>query len=281
MEIAFRVISRRKLNSSNSSKQVSASCGAISIDQFDSCAAPFSAITKDEENYEEAVKSVNSCFGGGKPTVHTWEILNDPACTNLNKKTSTFWILVRAVRDFIESDSNGWLPVPGIIPDMTADTENYINLQTVYRTQATQDAELVYKRAQEHLQELNLPHELITDKDVKLFCREFASIAVLRGTSIADEYEKPPVSLIATELEDTNSLMVIYVALRALDKFQSEHGTHPGDIYVESDTARIKAIACKFLSEWSISAPFSDDWAHELCRYGGAEVHTVSAFMGE
>lgn len=243
--------------------------------------SPFTAITKDEENYEEAVRSVNSCFGGGKPTAHTWEILNDPACTNLNKKTNKFWILVRAVRDFIESDSNGWLPVAGIIPDMTADTDNYINLQTVYRTQATQDAELVYKRAQEHLQELNLPHELITDKDVKLFCREFASIAVLRGTSIADEYEKPPVNLIATELEDTNSLMVIYVALRALDKFQSEHGTHPGDIYVESDTARIKAIACKFLSEWSISAPFSDDWAHELCRYGGAEVHTVSAFMGE
>lgn len=244
-----------------------------------SCA--FSAITKDEENYEEAVKAINSCFGGGKPTAQLWDILNDSSCTNLNKKSNIFWILVRAVRDFIEGDNNGWLPVPGIIPDMTADTENYINLQTVYRSQAIQDADMVYKRVQQHLQELNLPSELITDKEVKLFCREFASIAVLRGTCIADEYEKPSANLIASELEDANSLMVIYVALRALDKFVSEHGTFPGDIYVESDTARIKAIACKFLSEWSISAPFSDDWAHELCRYGGAEFHTVSAFMGE
>lgn len=29
-----------------------------------------------------------------------------------------------------------------------------------------------------------------------------------------------------------------------------------------------------------ITASFSDEWAHELCRYGGAEMHTVSAFMG-
>lgn len=223
---------------------------------------------------------MNSCFGGGKPTSDIWNILNDPSCTQLNKETNIFWILVRAVKDFVENDSNGWLPLPGLIPDMTADTENYINLQNVYRTQAVQDADLVYKRAQQHLQELNLPSDLITDKDVKLFCREFASIAVIRGTSIADEYEKPPVNLIAVELEATNSLMPIYVILRALDKFESEYGTHPGDIYVESDTARIKAISGKFLNEWGIGTTFGDDWAHELCRYGGAEMHTVSAFIG-
>lgn len=188
--------------------------------------------------------------------------------------------MVRAVRDFVEAN-DGWLPVAGVIPDMTADTESYINLQTIYRTQAIHDADMVYKQAQQHLQELNLPSELITDKEVILFCREFASIAVLRGTCIADEYERPSTSLIASELEASNSLMMIYVALRALDKFESEHGMRAGDIYVESDTARIKAIASKFLSEWSISAVFSDDWAHELCRFGGAEIHTVSAFMGE
>lgn len=42
-------------------------------------------ITKEEENYEEAVKAVNSCFGGGKPNATLCDILNDPACTQLNK----------------------------------------------------------------------------------------------------------------------------------------------------------------------------------------------------
>lgn len=183
----------------------------------------------------------------------------------------------------MDNNSNGWLPLPGVIPDMTADSASYINLQNVYRSQATHDAEQVYKRAQGHLQELNLPSDLITDKEVKLFCREFANIAVLRGSNIADEYlntSKELCNTISNELESSNSLMVLYVALRALDRFKSEHGTHPGDIYVESDTARIKGIACKLLSEWGITTPFSDDWAHELCRYGGAEIHSVSAFIG-
>lgn len=46
----------------------------------------FSAITKEEENYEEAVKAINSCFGGGKPTTRLQEILNDPACNQLTKE---------------------------------------------------------------------------------------------------------------------------------------------------------------------------------------------------
>lgn len=241
------------------------------------------AITKNEENYEEATKAVNICFGNGKPNSNATAILEDNSCVNLNKESNKFWIMARAVKDFMAHKNDGWLPLPGVIPDMTADTEHYINLQSAYRTQAMNDAESVYKRAQQHLQELNLPSELITDKEVKLFCREFATISVLRGSSIADEYEKcskEPCNLIANELENPNSLMVLYVALRSLDRFRSEHGSNPGDIFVESDTARIKAIACKLLSEWGIATPFSDDWAHELCRYGGAELHSVSAFIG-
>lgn len=58
------------------------------------------AITKEEENYEEAVKAINSCFGGGKPTARLQEILNDPSCTQLSKEVS--------VRPFYQSSQ----PVP-------------------------------------------------------------------------------------------------------------------------------------------------------------------------
>lgn len=46
----------------------------------------FLAITKEEENYEEAVKAINSCFGGGKLTSRLQEILNDPTCNQLTKE---------------------------------------------------------------------------------------------------------------------------------------------------------------------------------------------------
>lgn len=172
--------------------------------------------------------------------------------------------------------------MPGVIPDMTASTENYINLQNIYRAQAQHDADLVFRHAQQLLKELNLSCDLITEKDVLLFCREVSTISIVRGTRICDEYERSHKSQhLAIELEMPNSLMGHYVVLRAMDRFRSEHGCDPGECHVEADTARLKAIAGKLMSEWGFSTLISDDLAHELCRYGGSEIHSVSAFIGE
>lgn len=229
-----------------------------------------SKMSAEEENHEEAIKAVNSSFGGGKPSAAIREILQDDCCVNVNKESNAFWILARALRDFVENEGAGLLPLPGVLPDMTADTASYINLQNVYRAQAAHDAEIVYRRARQLLKELNKPHDLITEKDVRLFCREAANIAIVRGTKIADEYDKGyKATQISTGLETPNSLMAHYVTLRAVDKFQAEHGYLPGECQVELDTSRIKGLA-----------PISDDLAHEVCRYGGAEIHSISAFFG-
>lgn len=238
-------------------------------------------MTADEENYEEAIKAVNSSFGGGHLTSSIKAILNDEACINLNKQSSTFWILARALKDFVETDGRGWLPLPGVLPDMTADTASYINLQNIYRAQAIHDADIVFRRAQQLLKELDKPSDSITEKDVKLFCREAANLAVIRGTKISDEYDKSyRANNIAMGLETPDSLMEHYVIIRAMEKFTSEYGTIPGASEIESDTARIKSIACRLLNEWGINAQINDDLAHEICRYGGFEVHSVSAFLG-
>lgn len=50
------------------------------------------AMTNDEENFEEAIKSVNTAFGGGKVTADLESIFEDEACTNLNKQVSFFYI---------------------------------------------------------------------------------------------------------------------------------------------------------------------------------------------
>jgi len=34
------------------------------------------------------------------------------------------------------------------------------------------------------------------------------------------------------------------------------------------------------LNEWGISTQLNDDLFQEICRYGGAEIHSISAFMG-
>lgn len=240
-----------------------------------------SSMKGDDENFEEAIKAVNISFGGGKVNSTVQEILNDSCCINLNKNSSPFWIMARALKDFVEKDGNGYLPLQGSLPDMTADTTLYINLQNIYRAKAIQDADSMFRRVQELLKELNKSSDWISDKDVRLFCREAAYIAVTRGTKISDEYEKgSKASTISEELENPDSLMGHYVVLRAMERFQTEHGYTPGEVKIETDTARIKSQAGRLLNDWGISSQLNDDLFHEICRYGGAEIHSISAFLG-
>lgn len=45
-------------------------------------------MTKDEENFEEAVVAVNSCFSGGRPSDVLQKIMDDGSCNNLTKDVS-------------------------------------------------------------------------------------------------------------------------------------------------------------------------------------------------
>jgi hypothetical protein len=47
-------------------------------------------------------------------------------------KSSNFWIIARAIRDFVQNEGSGLLPLPGKLPDMKADTKGYVRLQQMY-----------------------------------------------------------------------------------------------------------------------------------------------------
>lgn len=47
----------------------------------------------------------------------------------MNAESSKFWILAAALKEFVANEGGGLLPVQGSIPDMTATTEGYVNLQ--------------------------------------------------------------------------------------------------------------------------------------------------------
>lgn len=95
--------------------------------------------------------------------------------------------------------------------------------------------------------------------------------------------------------------------LRGMDKFQAEYNSYPGefDDQVEPDIVKLKVpsfnllieLSCimitvfcnqitlqtcltKLLSEWGCGPLAKDDYVHEFCRFGGAELHSVSAFLG-
>lgn len=84
----------------------------------------------DEENVSEAVKAVNTALNPTKIPSNVLNIINDEQCTQLKEKNS-FWILTRALKEFIENEGQGALPVRGSLPDMTSDSQRYIALQNV------------------------------------------------------------------------------------------------------------------------------------------------------
>ncbi|XP_076673959.1 nedd8-activating enzyme E1 regulatory subunit APP-BP1 isoform X2 [Andrena cerasifolii] len=237
-----------------------------------------------EENFEEAIKAVNICTGHTEISDSVRSILNDDQCINLTAKSSSFWITAKAVRDFVENEGHGLLPLKGTLPDMTADTEKYITLQQIYHKQAVADAEAVWRRTLQLLRQLGKPSDSISERDVKLFCRHASDIHVERGTCIADEYDPKifDTSNIVQSLENPESMMIYYVVLRGVEKFQAEYNSYPGefDDQVEPDIVKLKACITKLLNEWGCGPLAKDDYVHEFCRFGGSELHSVSAFLG-
>lgn len=238
----------------------------------------------EEENFEEAIKAINTSIGKTKVPKNVIDILNDEQCINLTAKSSSFWIIAKAIRDFIDNEGAGMLPVKGALPDMTADSEKYISLQQVYHNKAVSDVEAVWRHTVRLLVQLGRSSDSIPEKDVKLFCRYASDIHVERGTSIADEYDPKTINAnnIAENLENPESMMVYYVVLRGIQKFQAEYNSYPGefDDHVEPDIVKLKSCISKLLGEWGCGPLVKDDYVHEFCRFGGAELHSVSAFLG-
>ncbi|XP_063244767.1 NEDD8-activating enzyme E1 regulatory subunit isoform X1 [Bacillus rossius redtenbacheri] len=235
-----------------------------------------------EENFEEAIKAVNYAV---LPTVvppQVQKILDDDCCVNLTSESKPFWVMAKALRDFVESEGQGRLPVRGAIPDMTADTQRYISLQQVYHGQASKDAETVFKHVQQLLHQLSQPADTVSEKDVRLFCKHAANLHAVRGTSVADECAAVNRENIASALENPESTMIFYIMLRGVDRFYAEYNMYPGefDNQVEPDIAKLKACISKLLVEWGCGPFPKDDYVHEICRCGAAELHSVAAFVG-
>lgn len=97
----------------------------------------------------------------------------------LDATTPEFWLLARALADFVDAHS-GVLPVSGVVPDMTASTEMYVALQEVYVAKAREDAALVRTALRRHLATLELPADHIPDDRVDAFCKNAYNIGVRR-----------------------------------------------------------------------------------------------------
>uniref|UniRef100_A0A2K5US12 NEDD8-activating enzyme E1 regulatory subunit n=1 Tax=Macaca fascicularis TaxID=9541 RepID=A0A2K5US12_MACFA len=239
---------------------------------------------EDEENFEEAIKNVNTALNTTQIPSSIEDIFNDDCCINITKQTPSFWILARALKEFVAKEGQGNLPVRGTIPDMIADSGKYIKLQNVYREKAKKDAAAVGNHVAKLLQSIGQAPESISEKELKLLCSNSAFLRVVRCRSLAEEYGLDTINKdeIISSMDNPDNEIVLYLMLRAVDRFHKQHGRYPGvsNYQVEEDIGKLKSCLTGFLQEYGLSVMVKDDYVHEFCRYGAAEPHTIAAFLG-
>ena len=236
-----------------------------------------------EDNFEEAIKNVNLKIVPTEIPQDVQEIFDDPMCTNITPNLSTFWILARAVKEFVNNEGNGCLPLRGSIPDMISSSDMYVQLQRIYQNRASKDIDSVMSHVQQILSNIGEMKNTPTKKSLKNFCRNSAFLKFIRYRPVSEEYSNPKFDEIRSFLDDPNNDSVYYILLRAADKYYSLYQCYPGqkEDTLECDVAEMKTIVTDVLNSSGLSACIvSDDHITEFCRYGGREIHSVAAFIG-
>lgn len=260
-----------------------------------------------DQNIEEAVAAVNTALALPAPDSAVAKLL-DAARARLSelavelhsgkaggdepggsRQQLIFWLMAAGLAAHVAGEGRGLLPCIGTLPDMTADTAAYVNLQEIYSRQAHADMLAVQAQVSALAALESLPGDLVPLGRLKLFCKNAHHLGVHTYRTIASEYDPDSQSGAAVGRAlsaDDLSCGVLYILLRAAQAFRGERGHWPGErhVDVQTDIPVLKTFVLNELRALSLDAekpsPVSDDWIAEFCRWGGAEVHNVASVMG-
>jgi len=160
---------------------------------------------------------------------------------------------------------------------MTSLTEYYVSLQKIYQAKAEADCVAMEHRVKDILKRIGRHPDTISRAYIKTFCKNARKLRVCRYRSIEEEFSSPNVSEVQRYFtdEDYSYAMNFYILLRAVDRLSANYNRLPGIF------DRLKTVAASVLSEMGLSgASLYEDLITEMCRFGGAEIHTVAAFIG-
>lgn len=262
----------------------------------------------DEENFEEAYNAtLKSLNPPAVPSV-VHEIYNAPETVHLDADSASFWFIARAIRSFIEL--HGVLPLPGTLPDMKAQSTEYIKLQTLYKDKARADCAEVTSTV--HTLEMQAGRKPSIDpREIESFCKAAGQVHLARGRQLPVVQAGQPIvfqnhgkSLLA-RLQDPDSLALLYLAWLAWDEFNASHPATtqpmeprvPGSLNdtaeLTADEQKLSSIAHHILDDLikqnstTVDNPGYDELLEnlsaiciELTRAGGVELHNIASLTG-
>jgi NEDD8-activating enzyme E1 regulatory subunit len=192
--------------------------------------------------------------------------------------------LLKALLKFMDQNS-GRAPLGGTLPDMTASTQLYVQLQQIYHHQAQKD-----------ISELKsyLLIEDVSDEDVSSFCANVFHLDVVLFRSYEpNENEKMPTDLIvddSLELYDDapeHTPLFWYNGWKACGQFYRIFGRYPGVLdndEWESDIPALHDLLPPMDGSHDktggVTMTHRQAMATELTRYANAELHVIASVVG-
>jgi amyloid beta precursor protein binding protein 1 len=234
-----------------------------------------------EVNFDEALGAAYKAWAPYSVPPGTKDVLAEAASKDIANAgpNQKFWLVAKAVSQFVSSC--GKLPLAGTLPDMTADTESFIQLQTLYKTRADGDRAAVHAHATQIAADSG--GITVDEETLSLFCRHAQEVELFRFRTLAEEYEEPSCDVFEEEAGDEDSQVGWYVALRAAEEFREAQGRYAGDCEesdLESDVKRLTEEASKLTSSYGVTLEELDKKCKELARYGSAVLHSTSSILG-
>ncbi|KAJ6118575.1 hypothetical protein N7471_013195 [Penicillium samsonianum] len=184
-------------------------------------------------------------------------------------------------------------PPPGSLPDMKAQSADYVSLQKIYKTKARQDVEEVTATVRHLESNLRRQTPAIPDQEIEVFCKNAAHIKVVLGREIPQisiDGDTSTLKTIRNKLNDSDSLIPIFIAMQILDSVvdeiqsssREEDRSVDDDALWNSHTERILALltaadgsaVCQEARTQIARA------SNELRRAEGGELHNISSLTG-
>ncbi|KAL2830561.1 hypothetical protein BDW59DRAFT_141103 [Aspergillus cavernicola] len=240
-----------------------------------------------EENYDEAIAAVLKSLNPFSLRSSTRDIFEMEECSQLTPNSANFWIIVSAVREFHQQHQV--LPLPGLLPDMKAQSADYVSLQNIYKTKARKDIAEVTETVRRIESQLGQSAS-VSDKDIEVFCKNASHIQVIRGRDIPQpDGDAQSLKRLRIELGNDESLISIFLAFQILDIVVTgiQEGKYPegaldDESLWSSELDRILGVIAS-----DASAPVDDEArnrileaARELRRTEGGDLHNISSLTG-
>ena len=238
------------------------------------------------ENFDEALKAVNQVLvPSNQVPQETKLVLNelDQALSDKDGLNKQFWLLVKGLKQFM-LDSGNRLPVKGRIPDMTSDSTRYIELQNIYKQKSREDSEAINTIIQNFENEDRERFVEISDSFLRAFCANSHCLRLIRAGRLNNQLEhsekvKEKINSLCMDNDCESNELIYYLMIRSVCRFYTEYNRLPGSEQMENDIIQLKNCFKQLLKEFDGNRLSMDEFVHEFCRYGGCELHSVSAFL--